>query len=50
MTTKETGTGLGFNVCKQIVEAHQASMKVESQVGKGTKITIAFPRGEKKEV
>ena len=29
MTTKETGTGLGFNVCKQIVEAHQASMKVE---------------------
>lgn len=50
-TTKETGTGLGFNVCKQIVEEeHQASMKVDSQVGKGTKITIAFPRQDKKEV
>ena len=23
LTTKETGTGLGFNVCKQIVEAHR---------------------------
>ncbi len=42
-TTKEKGVGLGLPIAHRIVEAHGGQLKLESQVGKGTKITISLP-------
>ena len=43
-TTKdeEKGTGLGMAIIESILHKHEASIKVESEVGTGTKFTIAF--------
>jgi len=37
------GTGLGLSACKEIVDQHQARVRVESTVGKGTAFSIRFP-------
>ncbi len=44
-TTKEPGqgTGLGLSIVKKIVDSHEGSIMVISQVGKGTRIEIALP-------
>jgi two-component system, sporulation sensor kinase A len=42
-TTKETGTGLGLMVCYQIIEAHQGTFQISSEMGKGTQVQIRLP-------
>jgi len=44
-TTKPPGkgTGLGLNIVHRIIKAHEGEIRVFSQVGKGTVITIAIP-------
>lgn len=42
-TTKEQGTGLGLNICKNIIAAHNGKITVESKKGKGTKVHILLP-------
>ena len=40
---KDGGAGLGLSLAALIFDAHNASMKVESQVGEGTEFRISFP-------
>lgn len=37
------GTGLGLSIAKQIAEAHDSSLLINSEVNKGTEIIIAIP-------
>jgi signal transduction histidine kinase len=43
-STKDVGTGLGLPIAKRIVEDHGGTIRVESEVQKGTVITISLPR------
>ncbi len=38
------GTGLGLSIVKHAAKIHHAKIKVDSIVGKGTSITLTFPR------
>jgi signal transduction histidine kinase len=42
-TTKAQGTGLGLAVARRIVEAHGGLIKIESEVNRGTKMSILLP-------
>jgi signal transduction histidine kinase len=37
------GTGLGLSFCRDVIEAHQGRIRVESTVGKGTAFTLKLP-------
>ncbi|MGE6537439.1 sensor histidine kinase [Bacillus luti] len=37
------GTGLGLAITKQLVHAHNGTISVESEIGKGTTIILVFP-------
>jgi signal transduction histidine kinase len=42
-TTKIGGTGLGMVLVHQIVDEHRATIHLESELGKGTSVTIKLP-------
>ena len=42
-TTKSTGTGLGLAVVERIISAHDGTLKLDSDDGKGTTITVYMP-------
>lgn len=41
------GTGLGLSMCRDIIEAHQGRIRVDSSPGKGTAFTLKLPTAEK---
>lgn len=42
-STKFTGRGLGLSVVQGIIKAHKGSIKIESQLGKGSSFKVLFP-------
>ncbi len=42
-TNGKTGYGLGLAIVKKIMEQHGGSVRAESQLGMGTKLTLIFP-------
>jgi len=43
-TTRPSGTGLGLAIVHKIVESHGGQVQVESEVGKGTRVSIMLPK------
>ncbi len=43
VVTEAGGTGLGLVIAKAIIERHEGSIRVESQVGKGTRFLVSLP-------
>ena len=41
---KPGGTGLGLAVVKRVLDAHHATLDIHSVPGRGTRITVRFPR------
>ncbi|WP_245998090.1 sensor histidine kinase [Aquisalibacillus elongatus] len=41
------GSGIGLTIAKEIVESHGGSIKIVSELGKGTSVKVNLPRGEK---
>jgi signal transduction histidine kinase len=37
------GTGLGLSIVKHLMLAHGGRMEIESQLGRGTKVSLFFP-------
>jgi len=44
MTRTKGGIGLGLAIVKGIVELHEGKIRVDSEINKGTRITIVFPK------
>lgn len=45
-TINEKGTGLGINLCLKLADLLNAQLKIESQIGKGTDVSITFKINE----
>ena len=43
LTAKTSGPGLGLSLTKGLIERHGGYMTIESEVGKGTAVTLTFP-------
>lgn len=39
---KSNGAGIGLSICKKIAEVHNAEIKINSELGNGTEVTIIF--------
>lgn len=46
---KMGGAGLGLSLCQMIAQAHGGTLRIESRIGCGTTITMAWPGGNEHE-
>ncbi len=44
---KEGGAGIGLALCKQVIESHDGELSIESELGKGTKVSIVLKNSRK---
>jgi len=42
-TSKPEGSGFGLSVCRQIAKKYNGNITIESEVNKGTLVTVSFP-------
>lgn len=42
-TTKEAGTGLGLSIVRKIVDQHGGEVRIESERGRGTRVSVVLP-------
>ena len=45
-TTKEAGTGLGLSIVRKIVDQHTGEVRIETERGVGTRVTVVLPDGK----
>jgi PAS domain S-box-containing protein len=45
-TKGERGTGLGLPICRQIIDSHRGTIRLDSTPGEGTTVTITLPLAE----
>ena len=43
------GTGLGLSIVKHVLNAHQASLQIESEPGEGSRFSCTFPRERRRD-
>ncbi|MEO0339181.1 MAG: HAMP domain-containing sensor histidine kinase, partial [Bacteroidota bacterium] len=43
-TNQESGTGLGLMLCKDLVELNKGTIRVDSELGKGSSFIVSLPR------
>ncbi len=43
-TSGEEGTGLGLILCKELIEKNGGNLSLESEVGRGTRVTFTLPK------
>ena len=41
--SKHRGAGLGLSIVKSLVELHGGAMTLDSEPGRGTRVTVRFP-------
>ncbi|GAA0134046.1 ATP-binding protein [Paenibacillus sp. YSY-4.3] len=46
---KMSGSGLGLSISEQIIQLHQGQLKIDSEPGKGTKVSVYLPVGKQSE-
>jgi signal transduction histidine kinase len=44
--TRSRGTGLGLTMVRSVVQQRGGEVEIESELGKGTRVTIRMPRIE----
>lgn len=42
-TTKTGGSGIGLSICRQIMNRHGGTATIQSQLNKGTTVSLIFP-------